>query len=286
MAKTRKVAPTGADLLTQLKGSATRKPTAKKKDDRPIIVLEGKDAADVMDLIKLSTIIGELDPTRKERDKEVKSNLFKRFTQTWWEQKALPQNPRIVIRKSAISDDMSLLFAVKYREEGLSGKVPDVEDLPDGKTVEDVLFESLTAQVGLSQKNALHLLSDDGEIIVQQQLQLVGSLDELHNSSDELKKSAATKLMSFMRTGKGEALTAAERAAILHTVQTISLKKGFLERAHVYCTNVEQLRKLCEFVKTTLAISSVEFAVSDTPRERVNRLQQAVVEFMPLPDDE
>ena len=67
----------------------------------------------------------------------------------------------------AASGQSSLMFVVKDRAEGLLGVVPDADQLPEGKTVEDVLLEALTsAQVGLSEKNALRLLADDGEIKV------------------------------------------------------------------------------------------------------------------------
>ncbi len=154
----------------------------------------------------------------------------------------------------AASGQSSLMFVVKDRAEGLSGVVPDADQLPEGKTVEDVLLEALTsAQVGLSEKNALRLLADDGEIKVTHRLELAGSLDALYNSDQPIQKSAAEKLLAYIGAEKGDndnlkLLTDEEKATLLRTVQIVQLKEGFLERAHIYCETPEQLRKLCEFV--------------------------------------
>ena len=158
------------------------------------------------------------------------------------------------LKQLAASRQFSLMFVVKDRAEGLSGVVPDAEQLPEGKTVEDILLAALTsARVGLSEKNTLRLLADDGEIKVVQRLELVGSLDDLYNSDQPIQKSAAEKLLAYIGAEKADKdglklLTDEEKASLLHTVQIIQLKEGFLERAHIYCETPEQLRKLCEFV--------------------------------------
>jgi len=278
--------PSAKDLLAKAKGGATaKKPAAGgKKDDRWTIVLNADEHQDFNDLCQLSTIVNQLEPTRKERDKAVKDDLLDQFCEKWWAERKLPQNPRIVLRKGdSTMDDMSFMFMVKYRAAGLTNVVPNVEELPEDKTVEDLLLEMLMSKkVGLSEKNAEAILDEeDGEIKVVQKLQLADSLDALLEKPETEK--AATKILAFLGAEKGdevEILTDDEKAGLLQTVQIVTLKEGFFERAAKYVENADQLKKLIEFVKATLQISSYEFAISDTPGDRAKRLETAAASYL------
>jgi hypothetical protein len=272
------------DLLKKAKGGAATKKATSKKDDRWTIVLDTEKHEDVLDLCQLATIMNQLKPTHEERAKSVKEDLLKQFCEKWWTDRKLPQNPKIVLRKNGSTmDDMSFMFMVKYRESGLTNVVPNVEDLPEDKTVEDLLLEMLMSKkVGLSEKNAEAMLNEeDGEIKVVQKLQLSDSLDALlANSATE---SAATKLLSYLGAEDDdeiEVLTSDEKSSLLQTVQIVTLKEGFYERATKYVDNAVQLRNLIEFVKATLQISNYEFAISDTPVDRAKRMQQAAEEYL------
>lgn len=272
------------DLLKKAKGGAATKKATSKKDDRWTIVLDSDKHEDINDLCQLATIMNQLKPTHEERAKSVKEDLLKQFCEKWWTDRKLPQNPKIVLRKNGSTmDDMSFMFMVKYRESGLTNVVPNVEDLPEDKTVEDLLLEMLMSKkVGLSEKNAEAMLNEeDGEIKVVQKLQLSDSLDALlANSATE---SAATKLLSYLGAEDDDeidVLTSDEKSSLLQTVQIVTLKEGFYERATKYVDNAIQLRNLIEFVKATLQISNYEFAISDTPVDRAKRMQQAAEEYL------
>lgn len=275
------MAKSASDLLKKVAKSATKKSTGtKKKDDRWTIHLDESDFSDALDLCQLSTITGQLEATRKERDKTVKSELLKQFCKKWFDEKALPQNPKIVLRKDG-SDDMSFLFQVKFRKAGLTGVIPNVEDLPEEQTVEELLQMMLTSpKVGLSGKKADSLL-EQGEIYVQQVVQLADSLDALLEAQST--ESAATKLLTYIACTDGseiEPLSQEERSALLQTTQVVCLKDGFFERAHMFVDSADQLIKLIDFVKGTLSIGSYEFAISDTPNERADRLKKAAVHYI------
>jgi len=289
-------AKTAAPVLSALdklkKGASRKAETTKGKDDRPTIVIDTIANPQFKDFVELSTLIGELAPTKEQREKSVKAHLFDLFTKDWFEKQRPPENPRIIIRKydengkETLMDDMSFMFQVKYRETGLSKVVPNVEDLPQDKTVEDVLFTMLTSKaVGLTEKNALALLADDGDLKVVQKLELVDSLDALYESDDAITKSGAAKLLAFLSADESddteiEFLNDAEKAKLVHTVQIVTLKKGFFERACKYVASAEQLRNLLTFVKATLQCSSFEFAISETPVDRAKRLESAAANFI------
>lgn len=281
MAATKK--PSALDLLKKAKGGATKKPTD-KKNDRWTIVLDARDHEDVSDLCQLATIVDQLEPALEERKKSVKDDLLKQFCEKWWDDRKLPQNPKIVTRKQdSTMDDMSFMFMVKYRAAGLTNVVPNVEDLPEDKTVEDLLLEMLMSKkVGLSEKNAEAILHEEsGEIKVTQKLQLSDSLDALLAKSET--ESAATKLLTFLgaeKNDKVDFLNDEEKSLLLQTIQIVTLKEGFFERAHLYVDNAVQLQKLVEFVRATLQISSYEFAISDTPVDRAKRMQDAAKKYL------
>lgn len=277
-----------AEMLKGVKKSASATTPAAKKDTRPVWVIDQKENPDVVDLVQLSTITDQLESSRKEHDKAIKAELLERFIGEWWDKKKKPENPRIVIRKLDASgkvtsmDDMSFMFMVKYRSAGLSNVVPNAEDLPQGKTAEDVLLEMLQVAVGISEQKALALLNeDDGEITVVDQLQLAADFDSLLNN--DATSSAATKLLTYLMTNEDKkvpSLTPEEKESILQTKQVVTLKEGFFERAHMYVESADQLLKLINFVKATLQISSYEFAISDTPIERTKRLSQVANEYL------
>lgn len=270
-----------SDLLNKIKSGASQKKVT-KKDERWTIRLEPKDNQDFLDLCCLSTLVKQLTPTQVERDKVVKEKLLKQFTDKWWEDRKLPQNPRVVLSKENM-DDMSFIFMVKHRSGGLTNVVPNVEDIPEDTTVEDILFDMLTSsKVGLSDDNADALLNEeDGEITVIQRLELAGSFDELLEKSET--ESGVNKLLAFLGAGDDdeiEVLDENEKKLLLRTVQIVQIKDGFFERAHKYVDNAEQLRKLLQFVKATLQISNYEFAISDTPTDRAKRLEDAAIEYL------
>lgn len=276
--------PSALDLLKKAKGGATTKKPTSKKNDRWTIVLDARDHEDVSDLCQLATIVDQLSPALEERKKAVKDDLLKQFCEKWWSDRQLPQNPKIVTRKQdSTMDDMSFMFMVKYRAAGLTNVVPNVEELPEDKTVEDLLLEMLMSKkVGLSEKNAEAILDEEsGEIKVEQKLQLADSLDALLAKSET--ESAATKLLTFLgaeKNDKVEFLNSDEKSLLLQTIQIVTLKEGFFERAHLYVDNAVQLQKLVEFVKATLQISSYEFAISDTPVDRAKRMQDAAKKYL------
>lgn len=272
--------------LAGLKKKASVKPAvAPAKDDRPVIVFDAEANPEFMDVVSLSTLVDQLGSTLEGHKNYVKQLLRKKFVETWWNQRALPQNPRIVVKTKDGSEDMSFMFMVKYREQGLNGVVPNADKLPEGVTAEDFLLKALKTSVGLSQANALRLLNEgesDPEIKVSQELTLVGTIDSMQASNDPDVRSAVEKLIGFLTadeaTGEDgdedelDVLTDDERNKILQTVQTVRVKKGFMERAHMYVESAEQLDKLLEFVKATLQVSSFEYAKSATPAHRAEML--------------
>lgn len=292
------VAPTPVvplDMMAALAARASAAPAKSKKDERTILTLTAALEAKVMDMIRLTTLTGEIEPLSKQYKNEVTHELFLMWTEKMWSSKSLPDNPRIVINKresnGAVGSmmDSGCIFQVKFNSNGVKKSLPNKEDLPPGKTAQDVLKEMLMSPaIGLSESKALALLNPEtGDIKVETFTTLKDTFDNLYASTDPVTKSAFTKMFThLMATGdkKGmvevPAYTLEEAQALLVTGQNVTLKDGFFERAVTYCDTLEQLRNLLKFTKPTLSISSVEFAVSDSAPDRLKRHGETVVQFL------
>ena len=284
------------DMMAALASRASAAPTKeKKKDERTVLTLTPALEVKVMDMIRLTTLTGEIEPLSKQYKNEVTNELFLIWTDRMWSSKSLPDNPRIVINKRETNGavgamkDCGCIFQVKFNSSGVKKSLPNKEDLPAGKSSQDFLKEMLMSPaIGLSEAKALALLNPEtGEIQVETFTTLKDTFDNLHASEDPVTKSAFGKMFAhLMATGdkKGmvelPAYTPAEVQALLVTGQTVNLKDGFFERAVTYCDTLEQLRNLLKFTKPTLSISSVEFGVSDSAPDRLKRHGETVVEFL------
>lgn len=281
------------DLLSGVAKRGTKAEPKKAETDRWTLTLDDKPKLrdEVDELIRLATVEDEVGPLVKQRKANVTRQLFDIWSEKLWDTKKVPDNPqiklkKIVEKKPTQMDDMSLIFQVNFNAKGLDNLVP--KDLPEDKTAQDVLQELLTGPgVGLSEKNALALLKEvDGEIEVTTITDFVGSFNDMYTSSDANIKSAATKLLTYLQAEQSDkpvkmtAFTADEAAAVIKTVQIVRVKEGFFERVCKYVENLEQLRKLVLFIKPTLKISSVEFAISDKKSEKIERLSDTVVDFL------
>lgn len=297
MATAKKTAK-AVDPLASLTKGVTRK-VAKKPDENPTIVLkDAEQIREVGDMIRLGVLSGEVKKLFDVHKKDVTTGLFRAWTNQMWKEQAPPDNPRLVIKKLTEAgevttlDDMEVLFQVKFRADGLDD-LPDASKLPEGMTVEDTLLEALTGEkVGLSEENAIRLIKDDGEgggeIVISYPLDLTDSFNGLYNSEDETVKSAVTKLIAYLNARTQSVsgvvrlpqMTDEEKNAILTTHREVRIKDGFFDRAHTYCRSADELFRLLSFTKTTLAVTSLKFGVSDKKKERAVRLNQALYDFI------
>lgn len=280
--------------LTRLIQGATRKVADKQKDRWQVVVEDEAMREDISIFARLHVLTTMLGKTKDQHDRTLKERLLRTWVARMWEQKAAPDNPRFILKKTVDGrdsqlDDISLIFQVQFRSDGIS--VPSPDQLPLGETPEDKIVESLL-NLGMSRRNAVRFVQPDtGEVIVEQRLTLADSFDKLQNAGGE-KTQAMAKILLFMAADSDNgvvetpALTPEERAACLVVKQQVTLKSGFFERAFSYCDNVDQLYKLMVYVKAKLQLSHVAFGLSDRNSEKQQRILATATEYISFDDDE
>lgn len=291
------------DLLAKAKQKANRQEPKATKDDRLVLVLTPDEEAKVAKLCELATLYGEIDPLVKQHKKVAEEILFGHWAELLWKNKEQPDNPRVIIKKkdaagnSTPMEDMKCLLQVKFRTAGLQTVLPDAAKLPEGKTVEEVLIETLTsAVVGLSEVNAKKFVA--AEVEINDKVQLFKSFDELYYSEDPTEKSIGTKLLVYFQTRseakktekkKGKKteelpplkfLTEEEFDMLLVTKQEVTMKDGLFQRIHTYCQSVDEVRKLITYIKATIQVANFEFGISDEPKDRIARMQKAINTYL------
>lgn len=279
--------------LASLTSVATK--TADSKDSRTELILEPVMEQKVSDLIRLATLAAECEPLIKERKKEVTVGLFDWWLNSMWTRKAVPDNPRVLIKKRDARgkptnmDDMSLLFQVKLNHD-LSSLVKE-DKLEKGVTYKKALLAKLKGDKdSLSDDNAALILKK--EIDIEEETSIADTLPKMLASEDNHLKAAAQKLVLYLNMGLEatptpvELCTKDEISAILKKTKTATLKGGFFERIFTYCENAEQFKRLMILTKPTFVIGSIEFAIGDAKSNRVERLEKTVTEFLTQEDDE
>jgi hypothetical protein len=278
------------DLINKVRAKAVRKPVDSKLKEDVVWYPDPSFEPLVLKLIELGHISKTIEPIFDQQKTVVYGKLFNMYTEKMWSGKSKPDNPRIVIKKKGQdTKDMACVFIVKFRSDGLKKFLPNPEDLQDQEP-RDVLVQTLISQlVGLSKENALKITDpDNGEFIIKDNVNLVESFDAMYYGDNPVRKSAATKLLTYLSAAPnskntklfhGEYLTDEEQA-VLVTEQFLYLKDGFLERACSYCQSADQLHALLKFVKISFFCQNFEFAVGDEPTDRNARLENAVKEIL------
>jgi len=268
------------------------KPKAKKTEIRQIVITDSDVSPQILTLIEIASLTGDLKPLEEQHKIVVQNRLFDMWTKEMWDSKKKPENFKAVIKKPTGLDDARCNFILKVNEKGLSKVAPKKSDLPrdeDGnviKTVQEVIIEMMVAQCDLSPANAKRFV--DEEVKVVDQITLSESFDKMYYGSDETKKKIADLLMIYFnartksKTGKVsvEAFTDELSSEAIEFQQVVLLKDGMEERVFTYCDSLEQLRKLLDFCLVTKQVSNFEFAVSDDSKTKHERHKGVVDKYL------
>jgi len=279
------------DLLASAKSKAKKaEPKAKKTEIRQIVVTD----PEILTLIEIASLTGDLKPLEEQHKGVVQSRLFDMWTEEMWRDKKKPDNFKAVIKKPNGLDDARCNFILKVNAKGLAKVAPDDSALPkndDGevtKTVQEVLAEMISEQCGLTPANAKKFTNEEVEIT--DEINLADTFDKMYYGSDESKKKIAGLLLAYIqarpaakaKTNKVtvDAFDDELQENTLVTRQVVILKDGMEERVFTYCDSLEQLRKLLDFCCVTKQVSNFEFAVSDDPKTKHERHRGVVDKYL------
>ena len=295
-------------------GTTQKKSKSSKKEVREVKIPDALAPA-VRQVCELGYLVGEIKGPQDQKLKGVKSSFFEIWTAEMWNEKKRPENFAVVLPKLGDKgetlpvNDVRCVFQCKFRTEGIKTKAPRSQaDIPEGcDTVQEAIVKILVSPVvGLSEANAKTFV--DKEIDVRDEVELAPVLggkfgqfldmeiDELPDEMDEEEKVAANiahKLWDYSqastraKTGRVNLpqWSDEERKNFIVTVQSSYLKDGMFDRVWEYCETVEQLRKLLLWCGVTRQVADFDFAMSDEPAIRTQRLQEVVGTYL-IADDE
>jgi len=281
---------TKAPALSAKEKLAAMKKTAKPKEAkaskssiREIDLTGTESERAVANLCEVAYLGNQFAPLIEQHKNAVQDIFFQRWTQEMFDSRKLPDNFKARLKrkdgdKVTAFDDMACNFVLKIRADGLKSKLPKPGDMPEDQTVQEILIETLkSGVVGLSPDNAQKFVAEEVESI--DKTNFADTLAAmLEAESGTLLAALGEFLVNCVNAesqkdlGKIPVLTAEQRAEAIRVEEVIVLKDGVEERILSYVDNIDQLRKLLNFMSVTKQVSNFEFGISDEVKARNERL--------------
>ena len=280
--KTPKPQLSAKDKFAALKTKA--KPKAEKKSKSTIrdLDLTGSDSAvAVADLCELAYLGNVLAPLIEQHKNVVQDAFFERWTKEMFDTHKLPENFKARLKKKdgdkvTSFEDAACNFVLKFRDDGLKGKLPKAEDLPEDQTTQEVLIEMLqSGVVGMSPDNAQKFVAE--EVVTTDITNFPATLAEMLASEDGTFLSKLGEFLANCIAAKSSkeyppVLSEEDKTNAIETKEIYALKDGVEERLLSYVDTLEQLRNLLKFISVTKQVSNFEFGISDEVADRNKRL--------------
>lgn len=280
------------DLLAGAKKLGKKaEPKKSSKKDLRVVEIDASLRPQVVELCELAMLESRIEPLLKQRKDAMAGRFFDIWTQEMWDGKSQPDNFNVIINGDSGLADTKCQFQLKFRKDVLKGKLP--AEMPEDKTVQEILAEMISKITGMSEKAARKFV--DEEVVIEDKTGLVASFDEMYYSADDnpLHKVAVLLLTYLQARPRGKANTVTVEAfsdelanEALVTYQVVTLKEGVDGRIYTYCSSLDELRKLLRFLSVTTQVSNFDYGISDEPAKKAKRLQAAVSRYITADDEE
>lgn len=269
--------------LDKLKGAAkkataapAKKATEMREKDIPSDLRK-----QVVELCELAAVYQGVEPQFEQHKSAIAGEFFAIYVKEMWDNRTHPANFKVVNRHNGM-EDSKLNFILKFRNDGIKKKFSG--ELPENKTLNELVIETLISVAGLSEKNAHKFFSEEVEIKEKYETPL--PINEMAEGDNPLYKSIADKVLGyFFADTKAKsvtlpAFTDEEKAAAWVLKQEVLLKDGVEERIWNYCESLDQLIKLLNFCAVTKQISNFDFGISDDLKTKTSRLKAAAAKYL------
>ena len=260
-----------------------------KKDKTPsknwVLKLGSRDGHALQELCAAQTVISNFEEIKNSHQKNVLASCLKGFVKKFFRLNKRPANPYVISLQSKSTDCKALfVFNDKYKINVLG---PSDDQHYCEKWGIDTFTQALV-EAGIKESKANKFVASEVQVnIVQHYLSLHEMLEGRTGSGrkkiepSEVTRSAGIKLAEFLNwNGKKslEPLSAEEKDAISYLSMDYSVNPGMLERVWNYFDTADELLALFKVVQPVLSIKNHEFGVSDSPNERISRLQGKFVD--------
>jgi hypothetical protein len=273
------MATSAAERLKRAKKVSGKKESTSKKKELRVVVIDAEHHPQIRKVCTLGFLIDQVKSPMEQNKKAAQVIFFDMWTGEMFKDQKKPDNFRVLLPKLddngqplTALDDVRCTFQLKFRAAGIAKKVPKEDDLPEGKTLQEVLMKFVAEEIEVEDNfdlakslNKMMATADD---------------DPLHIVADKFLSYLQARTKSKDGMVKLPAITDEQEAAALVTEQTVSLKEGMLDRIFTYCKKVEQLRKLLTYCEVTLQVADFDFGMSDEPAAKADRIKSAIVEYL------
>lgn len=294
MAKVKTPELSAKEKLAAMKATAKPKEVKPSKSSIAEIDFTNSDSEHaIAALCEVAYLGNKFAPIIEQNKAAVQDIFFLRWTQEMFDSRKLPGNFKARIKrkdgdKATTFDDMACNFILKFRTDGLKSKLPKNGDMPEDQTVQEILIETLkSGVVGLSPDNAQKFVAEEVESV--DKTNFADTLAAMLEAESGTPLAALGEFLvncinaeSQKDLGKIPVLTAEQRAEAIRVEEVILLKDGVEERILSYVENVDQLRKLLNFMSVTKQVSNFEFGISDEVQDRNRRLTEIAGRFINL----
>ncbi len=274
-----------SDLLAGLTAKAKKPEKKDAKKVHPLLPLSQDNQETFSRYAQVKQVYDVVEGELKAVKSEVNELLFDAWTDGLWIQKAWPASPAVKVLGPDGRVDAEALFIVQE-------KFPKLQ-IPDPDNPEESIVEGLTAPAlagdttqPLSEADARRLVETELDFTPQLSLRSFSDLVDGHYvdrqkiEATPAEKAVGDKLMKFVTQN----LTDEEQALILVNKPNTVVQKGVLTRLAGYLQSKEQLVLLFQYDVPVNYPKSAKFGVSDTPAERVKRLEATAKELIGAAD--
>jgi hypothetical protein len=241
--------------------------------------------------------VAELADDRLQQEREaLDKGVFELWAHTLWKDKVQPPNPELKIMRNGMVD-ISAIYQVqaKFRIE----KPP----VPEGKTLPEVLIEALTdAFVGTglaeedSEADATRLVNEELDFTPKKMMRPYNELLEGHYEGDgknrafkeatEAEKALGNKVLDLLecrdlnQLDPTKLLTDEEYNELNREVDSVVVKKGFLQRVCTYARSEAQVVAILKIIKPQPMLSGKKFALASDKEEQLRRKLAVAIDIL------
>lgn len=280
------MAKSAADLLKRAKSKGKTKTEEKTTSKKELRVIEApKDLKPlVIELCELAYLTDTVKSPFDRRKTSLGQRFFDMWSQEMWDSKSKPDNFNVVVRGNDGMPDMQCQFQLRLQTKKIDKKLP--KKMPKDATIEEVLADQLVKVVGMTVATAKKFV--DKEVVIEESTNLPADFNTMLQEDSKYHQ-IGILLLTYMQArpeedgGKTVVLEAfddkLEELAIT-TIQKPVLKEDVGARLHLYCKSLKQLRELLKFTEAIPVVQNFQFGMSDTEPEKLERLKDAVAQYL------
>lgn len=282
---------TAADLLKRAKKRSTKKTETKKTSQKDLRTIDAPANLKplVVELCELAYLTDTVKSPFERRKASLGGQFFDIWSQEMWENKSKPDNFNVVVRGDNGMPDMQCQFQLRVATKKVDKKLP--KEMPEGQTVEEALADQFAKVVGMSASMAKKFVAK--EVMMIESINLPADFATMLQEDSKYHR-IGILLLSYMQArpeGDGDEVMVEafdddlEDLAIITTQKPV-LKEDVGARLHLYCKSLKQLRDLLRFIEVVPVVQNFQFGMSDTEPEKLERLKDAVAQYLVEDDEE